>query len=44
MSVAEAIEYIKGKSTLLIFERHAAMKYKYGQSQFWYGNRLKLKN
>ncbi|MBQ4583603.1 MAG: transposase, partial [Bacilli bacterium] len=30
MSVAGAIGYIKGKSTLLIFERHADMKYKYG--------------
>ena len=35
MSVAGAIGYIKGKSTLLIFERHADMKYKYGQRQFW---------
>ena len=35
MSVAEAIGYIKGKSTLLIFDRHADMKYKYGQRQFW---------
>ena len=35
MSVAGAIGYLKGKSTLLIFERHAEMKYKYGQRQFW---------
>lgn len=35
MSVAGAIGYIKGKSTLLIFDRHADMKYKYGQRQFW---------
>ena len=35
MSVSEAIGYLKGKSTLLIFDRHADMKYKYGQRQFW---------
>ena len=35
MSVAGAIGNIKGKSTLLIFDRHADMKYKYGQRQFW---------
>ena len=35
MSVAGAIGYIKGKSTLLIYERHAELKYKYGQRQFW---------
>ena len=35
MSVSGALGYIKGKSTLLIFDRHADMKYKYGQRQFW---------
>ena len=35
MSIAGVMGYIKGKSTLLIFERHADMKYKYGQRQFW---------
>ncbi len=34
-SVSGIIGYLKGKSTLLIFERHADMKYKYGQRQFW---------
>ena len=34
-SVAGIIGYLKGKSTLLIFDRHAQMKYKYGQRQFW---------
>lgn len=34
-SVAGVIGYLKGKSTLLIFDRHADMKYKYGQRQFW---------
>jgi len=27
--------YLKGKSTLMIFERHAQLKYKYGQRKFW---------
>lgn len=35
MSVSGAVGYLKGKSTLLVFERHAEMKYKYGQRQFW---------
>ena len=35
MSIAGVMGYIKGKSTLLIFERHADIKYKYGQRQFW---------
>ena len=34
-SVAGVIGYLKGKSTLLIFDRYADMKYKYGQRQFW---------
>lgn len=27
--------YVKGKSSLLIFERHANLKYKYGNRNFW---------
>ena len=27
--------YLKDKSTLMIFERHANLKYKYGRSAFW---------
>ena len=27
--------YLKGKSTLIIFERHANLKYKYGNRHFW---------
>jgi REP element-mobilizing transposase RayT len=27
--------YLKGKSSLLIFERHAQLKYKYGNRKFW---------
>lgn len=35
MSVSGFVGYLKGKSTLLIFERHANLKYKYGQRSFW---------
>ena len=35
MSISSVIGYIKGKSTFLIFERHANLKYKYGQRSFW---------
>lgn len=27
--------YLKGKSTLMIFDRHANLKYKYGNRHFW---------
>ena len=27
--------WLKGKSTLMIFERHANLKYKYGNRHFW---------
>ena len=35
MSVGEFMGYLKGKSTLMIFERHANLKYKYGRRVFW---------
>lgn len=35
MSVSSFVGYLKGKSTLMIFERHADLKYKYGQRKFW---------
>ena len=35
LSVSEFIGYLKGKSTLIIFERHANIKYKYGNRTFW---------
>ncbi len=35
MSVSSFMGYLKGKSTLLIFERHAELKYKYGSRHFW---------
>ena len=34
-SVSQVMGYLKGKSTLLIFERHANLKYKYGNRHFW---------
>ena len=27
--------YLKGKSALMIFDRHANLKYKYGKQTFW---------
>jgi len=35
MSVSGFIGFLKGKSTLIIFERHANLKYKYGNRTFW---------
>ena len=35
MSVASFVGFLKGKSTLLIYERHANLKYKYGNRTFW---------
>ena len=34
-SVAQIIGYLKGKSSLMIFEKYANMKYKYGNRHFW---------
>ena len=34
-SVSEIMEYLKGKSSLIIFDRHANLKYKYGNRHFW---------
>ena len=34
-SVAEVMGYLKGKSSLIIFDRHANLKYKYGNRNFW---------
>ena len=33
-SVLEIMEYLKGKSSLIIFDRHANLKYKYGNHHF----------
>ena len=35
ISVSYAVGYLKGKSSLMIFDRHANMKYKYGNRHFW---------
>lgn len=35
LAVADFMGYLKVKSTLMIFERHANMKYKYGRRVFW---------
>ena len=34
-SVAEVMGYLKGKSSLMIFDKHANLKYRYGNRQFW---------
>ena len=34
-SVSSIMGYLKGKSSLIIFERHANLKYKYGNRHFW---------
>ena len=33
--VAQFVGYLKGKSSLMIFDRHANLKYKYGNRHFW---------
>ena len=35
LSVAQIMGYLKGKSSLMIFDRHANLKYKYGDRHFW---------
>ncbi len=34
-SVSEVMGYLKGKSSLMIFDQFANMKYRYGNRQFW---------
>lgn len=34
-SVAQVMGFLKGKSSLMIFDRHANLKYKYGNRHFW---------
>ena len=34
-SVSQIMGYLKGKSSLMIFEKYANMKYKYGNRHFW---------
>jgi len=35
ISVAQFMGYLKGKSSLMIFDRHANLKYRYGNRNFW---------
>ena len=35
LSVSQFMGFLKGKSTLMIFDRHANLKYKYGSRHFW---------
>jgi putative transposase len=35
LSVSQFMGYLEGKSSLMIFDRHANLKYKYGNRQFW---------
>ena len=34
-SVSQIMGYLKGKSSIMIFDRHANLKYKYGNRKFW---------
>ena len=34
-SIAQVMGYLKGKSSLMIFEKYANLKYKYGNRHFW---------
>ena len=35
LSVTQFMGYLKGKSSLMISDRHANLKYKYGNRHFW---------
>ena len=35
LSVAQFMGFLKSKSALMIFDRHANLKYKYGSRNFW---------
>lgn len=35
LSVSSFVGFLKGESVLILFERHANLKYKYGQRHFW---------
>ena len=34
-SISQFMGYLKGKSAMMIFERHAKLKYKFGNRHFW---------
>lgn len=35
LNLSQFVGFLKSKSTLMIFDRHANLKYKYGQKTFW---------
>ena len=35
LSIAQFVGFLKGKSSLMVFDRHANLKYKYGNRHFW---------
>ncbi len=35
ISVSSFMGYLKGKSSLMIFDKHTNLKYKYGNRHFW---------
>ena len=35
LSVSQFMGYLKGKSALIIFDKHANLKYKFGNRHFW---------
>ena len=35
INVSSFMGYLKGKSSLMIFDKHANMKYRYGNREFW---------
>ena len=35
ISVSSFMGYLKGKSSLMIFDKHAKLKYRYGNREFW---------
>ena len=36
IAVSTFMGYLKGKSSLMIFDRYANLKYKYGNRTFWF--------
>ena len=35
LAVADFMGYLKGKTAMMIFDKHAELKYKYGNRHFW---------
>ena len=35
ISVSSFMGYLKGKSSLMIFDKHSSLKYKFGNRKFW---------